>query len=151
MPPKLRALLFRWVNTMAGVVVASHMVRPGITYQSFGYLALAAFILGMLNAFVRPFLMWVSLPLMLFTLGLFTLVINGVLLFFAGWLLSPGFAVASFRQAFWGALWITLTSFVLNILTGTSNAKVKMRRGVPPSSGRPGNGNHNDDGPVIDV
>jgi putative membrane protein len=138
---------------MAGVVVACAVVKPGIHFETFANLALAAFLLGMLNAFVRPILMLLSLPLMIYTLGLFTLVINGLLLFAVGWMLKPGFTVASFKDAFWGALLITFTSLFLNILTGSGSTQMKIQRGNGggPRGGSGGGGDTGGNGPVIDV
>ncbi len=148
MPPKLKDFLVRWINTIAGVVVASYLIRPGIHWQKPLDLAVAAFLLGILNAFLRPALVILTLPLMLLTLGLFTLVINGLLLWFVGWLLAPSFVVADFKSAFWGALVITLVGFCLNLMTGTSNARIKVQHGVAPPNRRDGGGGN---GPVIDV
>ena len=107
---------------------------------------MASLLLGILNAFVRPILMLIALPLLIFTLGLFTLVINALLLYFVGRLLDPNFSVDSFRYAFFGALIISVISIALNVLTG--NARVSVRRGPPPGTPKnPGGGN----GPVIDV
>ena len=89
-----------------------------------------------------------SLPLLIVTLGLFTLIINAALLYFVGWLLKPSFRVDNFSDAFWGALVITLVSLVLNSLTGTGQARITMQHGKPrPPSGKSGGGG----GPVIDV
>jgi putative membrane protein len=109
-------------------------------------LVVASLILGVLNAIVRPVLMFLALPLLIFTLGLFTLVINALLLYFIGNLLQPSFSVESFSAAFWGALVISLVSIILNMITGSSRAKVHFeRRGPPPGGGRGGGG------PVIDI
>jgi putative membrane protein len=90
-----------------------------------------------------------SLPILIFTLGLFTLIINGLLLYFVGFLLAPKFNVTSFGAAFWGALVITIVSLVLNTLTGTGGArfKVETRKVPPPPRDRDDGGS----GPVIDV
>ncbi len=108
-------------------------------------LVLAALLLGILNAFVRPILMLIALPLLIFTLGLFTLVINALLLYFVGFLLKPNFHVDSFGYAFLGALIISIMSIALNILTGDARVTVQRRR--PPPK-RP---DDDDDKPVIDV
>ena len=146
MSPKLKEFLFRWANNTIGVVVATYLVH-GIGYHAVLDLVVAALFLGILNAFVRPVLMLISLPLMILTFGLFTFVINGVLLYFVGWLLKPKFEVVDFRAAFWGALVITIVSFILNRLTGTGSVQVKMHRGGPPPPRNPPDGG----GPVIDV
>ena len=80
----------------------------------------------------------------LLTLGLFTLLINALLLYFVGALVKS-FVVAGFWPAFWGALVISLVSLVLNSITGTGNSRIELRRTKARSGGRDG------DGPVIDV
>ena len=103
--------------------------------------------LGILNAFIRPILMLLALPLLIFTLGLFTLVINALLLYFVGDRCSRlHFQVDSFGSAFLGALIISIVSIALNILTGVGNTRVTFQRQQrpPPKS-------DDDDGPVIDV
>ena len=77
------------INTLA-VLVAVYIV-PGIHFsKDSGLLApfIASLVLGILNAFIRPILMLLALPLLIFTLGLFTLVINALLLYFVGVLLD---------------------------------------------------------------
>ena len=148
MPPKLKTFLFHWANNTMGVVVASYVVS-GIYWRHPIDLVMAAFFLGILNAFVRPVLRILSLPLMILTLGLFNFVINGFLLYFVGWLMQPFFRVAGFGTAFWGALIITLVAFFLNLLTRTSNARVTVHRSTaPPPPRRPPNDGN---GPVIDI
>lgn len=120
-------------------------IVPGITYTP-GGLVLAALLLGILNAFVRPIMVLLSLPLLIFTLGLFILVINAVLLYWVGHLLQPNFMVDSFVAAFWGSLVISLVSLVLNSLTKSGDSRLQFRQGKPPP--RPPK---DDGGPVIDV
>ena len=149
MPDRLKEFLQRWVISTVAALIATYLVH-GITYQTWLDLLVATFILGLLNTFVRPILMLFSLPLLIFTLGLFTLIINALLLYFVGFLLAPKFNVTSFAAAFWGALVITIVSLVLNTLTGTGGARFKVEtRKVPPPPPR----NRDDDGggPVIDV
>jgi putative membrane protein len=103
----------------------------------------------MLNAFLRPILLLLALPLLIFTLGLFFFVINAVLLWFVG-SLNHGFQVDGFKSAFFGALIISIVSLVLNFLTGASQSQIQVRRGSrPPDPDRRGGGGN--DGPVIDV
>ena len=133
------------INTLA-VLVAVSVLKGGIHYQGVPDLCVASLVLGILNAVLRPVLMLLTLPLLLFTLGLFRLVINAVLLYFVGYLLRPHFYVDSFWQAFWGALIISFVSVVLYALTGTKGARVHFQhRRRPPDSDTGGNG------PVIDV
>ena len=146
MPQSLKDFLKRWAITTVAVLIAAHVVR-GISYDNWTGLLIATLLLGFLNAFLRPLLMLLSLPLLIFTLGLFTLVINATLLYFVGWLVKS-FHVANFWAAFWGGLVISLVSLLLNSITGTGGARVQVRRGRrPPEDRRDGDGG----GPVIDV
>src|ERR1039458_3001363 len=107
----LRFLQSWLINTLA-VLVAWYIV-PGIHFgQNSSFLApfIASLVLGILNAFIRPVLMLLALPLLIFTLGLFTLVINALLLYFVGVLLAPHFQVDTFGSAFLGALIISIVS-----------------------------------------
>ena len=145
MPKQLKEFLQRWLITTVAVLVATHMVH-GIHYDNPEGLIVATLVLGLLNAFLRPILMFLSLPLLIITLGLFTIVINALLLYFVGQMKS--FHVDSFGAAFWGALVISLVSLVLNSITGSGNARVTVTRGKrPPPPKRPDTGS----GPVIDV
>ena len=146
-PKRFLQFLQSWlINTLA-VALAVLILRGHIHCDSNGVLVLAALMLGILNAFVRPILMLIALPLLIFTLGLFTLVINALILYFVGFLLKPNFYVDSFGYAFLGALIISIVSIALNILTG--GARFTVRRGPPqpPKNPRP----DDDDKPVIDV
>jgi putative membrane protein len=86
-----------------------------ISIRSVGAWIAASLILGILNAFVRPFLVLITLPLTVLTLGLFTLIINGALLFLVSALVS-GFEIESFWRAVVAALLITIISAVFNAL-----------------------------------
>ena len=108
MPQKLKAFIQRWVISTVAVLVATYILRPRIDYQSWKDLLIATLVLGLLNSFLRPILMLLSLPLLILSLGLFTIVINAALLLIVSSLLKPGFAVQDFSSAFWGALIISL-------------------------------------------
>jgi putative membrane protein len=133
------------INTLAVLVGVS--IVPGLHYERPLDLVAASLLLGILNAFLRPLLLFLSLPLLIFTLGLFTLVINALLLYFVGLLLRPHFYVDTFWGAFWGALVISVVSLILNSLTGSGRARgrVEGRRDPPRGPG------HDDSGPVIDI
>jgi putative membrane protein len=140
----VKKFLLSWgINTLA-VLMAVNVVG-GIHYQKPVDLLIASLLLGILNAVLRPILMLLTFPLLLFTLGLFRLVINGALLYFVGSLLEPHFRVEGFWDAFWGALVISLVSTVLNLMTGSSRSRVRYERRQRPPDSRGGNG------PVIDV
>ena len=129
---------------MLAVLVAVYVVK-GIHYQKPLDLIVASLLLGILNAVLRPILMLLALPLLIFTLGLFTLVINALLLYFVGHILGPHFYIDRFSDAFWGALVISIISLILNLLTGVGSARVRFEHHKgPPKSGTNG-------GSVIDI
>ena len=145
MSPKLKKFIQNWIiNTLAVAVVV--YIVPGIHYQKPVHLLVASFLLVILNTFLRRIILLLALPLLIFTLGLFILVINALLLYFVGFLLRPYFYVDTFWSAFWGALLISIVSLVLSSLTGSGSSRIEFRRGPrPPDRDRGG------DGPVIDV
>ena len=148
MSPALKSFLQRWLINTVGVLIAAHIVR-GIRYDTILGLLIASLLLGALNAFVRPFLLLLSLPLLIFSLGLFTLVINAFLLYLVGWMVDS-FHVATFGSAFWGSLIISVVSLVANSLTGAGKSRIRYQRqrGSPPSPGKP---DDDGQGPIIDV
>lgn len=105
-------IILRLIILTAGVFLASYLV-PGINVSGYGAAIKAAVILGILNVFIKPVLIILTLPINLLTLGLFTLVINGLLLWFAGYAVS-GFEVSSFLTAIVGAVIISVLSILLN-------------------------------------
>jgi putative membrane protein len=134
-----------WIINTLAVLVAAMILHKHISYDNqLQNLLVAALLLGILNAFVRPILMLIALPLLIFTLGLFTLVINALLLYVVGQ--TPFFHVDSFGHAFVGALIISVISVALNVLTGNGRVSVQRRPPNPPND-KSGGGN----GPVIDV
>ncbi len=145
MPDKLKVFIQRWVISTLAVLVATYVV-PGIKFERWQDLLVATLVLGLLNTFLRPILMLLSLPLLIFTLGLFTLVINALLLLLVDALLRPRFSVENFWYAILGALVISVVSLLLNSITGSGSARVSVRRGKPPEARDDDKG-----GPVIDV
>jgi putative membrane protein len=106
------ALLIRWIlNTLALFVVVT--VVPGFHYRSWITLAVAAAVLGLLNAVIRPILFVLTLPLTVITLGLFLLILNAIMLELTAWLV-PTFAIDSFWWAVAGALVLAVVSLVTN-------------------------------------
>lgn len=114
-------LLFRWVVVSLALFLAARIV-PGIhaARNSWTLFAIMAIILGLVNAIVRPVLKFLSCPLIILTLGLFVLVINGVTLWLASaiavnWF-HVGFYVHGFWAAFWGALLVSIISVAASLL-----------------------------------
>lgn len=119
-------LLFRWLVVSVSLFVAARVV-PGIhaARNSWTLFVIMAAILGLVNAVVRPVLKLLSCPLIILTLGLFLLVINGLTLWLASsiavnWL-HVGFYVRGFWPAFWGALLVSLISVAANLIFGEGN------------------------------
>jgi putative membrane protein len=114
-------LLIRWAITSLSLFVAAWLV-PGIQVQSNAWTIFAAMavILGLVNAIVRPVLKLLSCPLILLTLGLFVLVINGLTLWLASAIavnfFHVGFYVNGFAPAILGALVVSVVSVILNLL-----------------------------------
>ena len=109
----IRLLLVWLVNTLALVAVAYLM--PSIAVSSFGAALVAALVLGLVNAVVRPVLVLLTLPVTILTLGLFIFVLNGLLFWMVGsWL--PGFDVGGFWSGVLGAILFSLVSWLLSAL-----------------------------------
>lgn len=102
-------VLIRWLITTLAVWVAVELV-PGLDYDRWQALVLAALVLGILNTFVKPLLTFISIPFIIVTLGFFLIFINAVLLKLTAWLV-PGFWVANWLSAFAGSIIISIVSF----------------------------------------
>ncbi len=115
----MRNFFLRWIINAIALYVAAHLV-PGITApEELGMLALVALVFGLVNACIGPLLKLLTCPLILLTLGLFTLIINGVLLWVTSWLsawLGLPFRVEGFGPAILGALVISLVSWAMSLL-----------------------------------
>jgi putative membrane protein len=103
----------RWLLNAVALAVAASIV-PGMHSASVGATMIAALVLGILNAIVRPFLLLLTLPINLLTLGLFTFVVNGIMLLMTGSLVH-GFAVDGLGAAILGSLVLSFVSFLLNV------------------------------------
>jgi putative membrane protein len=120
-------LLIRWVIVSLALFAAAWLV-PGITVEGSGWVvyAVMAVILGLVNAIVRPLLKILTCPLIILTLGLFTLVINGVTLWLASAIAQSwfgvGFKVDGFWPAFLGALIVSIVTVVLSALVREERA-----------------------------
>lgn len=107
-------ILLRWlINTIAIMLMALYL--PGIGVSSFYAALIAALVLGILNALIRPLIVLLTLPVNILTLGLFTLIINAFLFWFTSTIVK-GFIVAGFWPAFWGALIMSVVSWITSWL-----------------------------------
>jgi len=114
----MKGLFIRWLILTAAIYLAARFI-DGIEVHGFVPALLAAAALGVLNALLRPVLIILTLPLNILTLGLFTFVINALLLKMASGVIS-GFDVLGFWTAFFGALIISVTSWLLNRFIGSA-------------------------------
>ena len=120
----MRHFVFRWIVTTFAVFVAAPIV--GINYgDRFGCLLGASLLLGIANAFIRPILLLLSLPLILVTLGVFILIINALMLKFVG-AIVPCFEVPGFWSAFFGAIIISIVSWLLSAFFRGSDGRVHV-------------------------
>ena len=126
----LTPFLLHWGITALSLWVASHLFK-GIRFRSSGALGVAALLLGLANAVVRPLLVLLTLPLTVLSFGVFLLVINALMLLLVAKLVE-GFKVEGFWTAFWASLFITLLSVVLGafVLGGTPEFTIQTSPGA---------------------
>jgi putative membrane protein len=113
----LRLIVKLAINALA--LAAAAWAVNGIHYEGFPSLLVMALIFGLVNAIIRPIVKILSLPLLILTLGLFTFVINGLMLLLSGWITGIfgfRFFVDGFWAAFWGAVIITFVSVILSLV-----------------------------------
>ncbi|PLX87301.1 MAG: phage holin family protein [Desulfuromonas sp.] len=108
----MNGIILRWLILTLAIIVAAYLF-PGIEVGSFGTALLSALVLGILNAFFRPVLIILTLPINVLTLGLFTFVINAFLLLMTSGLIG-GLIVNGFGSALLGSLIISLVSWLLS-------------------------------------
>jgi putative membrane protein len=115
----MRSLFLHWAFNAVALWVAAYFI-PGLDFHGdLLHLLLVAAVFGVVNSLVRPLLTVLTCPLIVLTLGLFSLVINAVLLMLTGWLSDRwdlGFSVTGFWPAFWGGLVVGVVSMVLSLM-----------------------------------
>lgn len=109
------SLIIRWGITSTAVYVTQFLI-DGIWVKDFLSALIASLIIGFLNTFVKPILTLISLPIVLLSFGLFMLIINAMLLWFAGEILE-GIEITGFMPAFWGSIIISIGTWMGNLLT----------------------------------
>jgi putative membrane protein len=112
----MRGFFVRLLVNVAALAVTAY-VFDGIAFRGLTAIVVASLLIGILNAFIRPVLVFLTLPLTIVTLGGFILVINALLF----WLVSnlvPGFHVAGFWSALGGTILVSIVSFFLNLMIG---------------------------------
>jgi putative membrane protein len=110
----LTGFLVKWFANIIALMAVVHIV-PGIRVDKWQTAVLASLALGLVNVFLRPLIVMFTLPLSIFSLGLFTFVINAFLFYSVSKTIA-GFTVVDFKSAFWGALIFSILSFVISLL-----------------------------------
>ena len=104
--------IISWLAATLAVIISAYIL-PGVAISSFFAAFVTAVALGIINVFIKPILVILTLPLNVLTLGLFTFIINALLIMLTG-IIVPGFEVASFWWALLFGLILSLVNFVLN-------------------------------------
>ena len=128
---QLRSVVLKWLITSLAIFAAIYLV-PGIHFTGPGWqLGIIAAIFSMVNLLLRPILMLITCPMIILTLGLFSVAINALMLILTANVasyLGIAYSIDSFTTAFIGALVISFTSLVLNMLAGEGSVRVEVRR-----------------------
>jgi putative membrane protein len=131
----VRSQLLHWILNAAALWVAAALI-PGLEFTGGpGRLLLVAAVFGVVNSTIRPLLTVLTCPLIVVTLGLFTLVINALMLLLTGWLSESwklGFSVSGFWSAFFGGLVVGLVSVILSLALSPKESRVPGRESRPP-------------------
>ena len=112
----MKRFLVHWLVIALALWVTA-WILPGVDVSSTKSLAIAALVLGLVNALVRPVLTILTLPITVLTLGLFYLLVNGFTFLLAAWLV-PGFQVGGYWWAVLGAMVVSVISFFIGMFTG---------------------------------
>jgi putative membrane protein len=108
------ALLLQWVLSAIALILVSRIV-PGFQVTGLWPALIASLVIGLLNATVGLFLKIITFPLSILTLGIFLLVINGIMILVASSIV-PGFHVYGFAPAFWGAVVLALLGMIVRAI-----------------------------------
>ena len=106
-------MILKWILFALAVMFTAWIV-PGISVSGFGSALIVVVIMALINIFIRPLLVFVTLPINFLTLGLFTFVINALLLMLAGFI-APGFQVNGFLSALIGSLVLSIAGVAINM------------------------------------
>lgn len=107
-------LILKWVLFALALIFTAWIV-PGITVANFLAALFVVVIIALINLSIRPLILAITLPINFLTLGLFTFVINALLLMLAGWI-APGFSVDGFWSAFLGSLILSILGALINMI-----------------------------------
>ena len=122
----MRGFFFRLAITALGLFAAAEIV-PGVYIRGLGTLLVAALLLGIVNAFIRPIVLVLTLPLTVLTLGLFIFVVNGISLALVAWLV-PGFHLSGLGAAILGSIVVGVTGWFASTFVGSRGRLEHIRR-----------------------
>ena len=111
-------IILRWLISAVSLLIVAYIV-PGFHIDSLWAALMVAFILGLVNAVIRPIILLLTLPLTILSLGFFILVVNALMLLIASSIVK-GFVISSFGAALWGAIVLWLVSLAMNTLLKTT-------------------------------
>jgi putative membrane protein len=129
----MMGFFFRLLITALGLWAATKLI-PGVQINGWGNLLVAALLLGIVNAVIRPVILILTLPLTVLTLGLFILVVNGISLAVVAWLM-PGFTLSGLGSAILGSVIVGLTSWFASTFVGGSGRIERYRRRIEVTGG----------------
>lgn len=122
----MQSFLLRWFFNTVAISLTTRLIQ-GVRIPDFGAAILAALVLGVVNAFIRPLVLILTLPVNILSLGLFTLVVNALMLYIVA--AVTALEVSSFWSALVGALLIAVLSTLLSTLLRDRGATLRLRRG----------------------
>ena len=118
----MKNLIVKWCVNIIALSVVVYLV-PGIYIERWQTAIIVGILLAFLNTFLKPILLFLTLPFNILTLGLFTFVVNGIIFFLVSKLVY-GFTITSFWNAVWGSFFFSIASFFLNIMVMPSRPDV---------------------------
>ena len=107
-------LIVKWIVYALAIILTAWLI-PGISVANFWSAMLACVVIAIINVFVKPVIKFISLPINILTVGLFSLVINALLLMLAGWI-TPGLHVDGFLNALLGSLILSVCGVIVSKL-----------------------------------
>lgn len=109
-------IIINWIVSAAAIALTAYFL-PGVAVTGIAAAFIAAFVIGFLNALIRPILLIITLPINILTLGLFTFVVNALLILLAAQIV-PGFAVSGFWTAIFFSIILTIVHGIFHALSG---------------------------------
>lgn len=119
----MRGLLIKWIINSLAILIVTYIVK-GIEIASPVTVIVVAFVLGIINAFLRPLIILITLPINIVTFGIFTFFINGFLFYMVSQIVK-GFIITGFWPAFFGSILFSIISLLLSLLV-KENGRIEI-------------------------